>query len=260
MFNDLNGANNPSRPVVDDIFAETDKASEGGTAGNSNLANSGIETKRVGLTATDGVVRSESDKIADNKWFKIILIVIIAAILILSGYLAYSKFFKSSANVTGDLNTKNPAAASQSTTPAAATPTPSSDDSGSFVTPTGGTSAVTGTTTIPEIPGVNAPVAPAATTTVPGSVTPPVVTDPASLIDSDSDGLSDGEEKTAGTNINVIDTDTDALSDYEEVKIYHTNPLSADSDSDGYPDGAEVKGGYDPNVKGGKLTKPVSTP
>lgn len=260
MFNDLNGANNPSRPAVDDIFAETDKASEGSATGNSSLANSGIETKRVGLTATDGVVRSESDKIADNKWFKIILIVIIAAILILSGYLAYSKFFKSSAEVAPDLNSKNSAAATPLANSATTTPTPSSDNSGSFVTPTGGTSAGTGTTTIPEIPGVNAPAETAATTTAPSSVTPPVVTDPASLIDSDSDGLSDGEEKTVGTNINVIDTDTDALSDYEEVKIYHTNPLSADSDSDGYPDGAEVKSGYDPNVKGGKLTKPVSTP
>jgi len=260
MFNDLNGVNNPSRPAVDDIFAETDKASEGSATGNLNLVNSGIETKRVGLTATDGVIRSESDKIVDNKWFKIILIFIIAAILILSGYLAYSKFFQSRADVALELNSKNPAATAPSPNSAAVTPAPSSDNSGSFVTPTGGTSAETGTTTIPEIPGVNAPIEPAATTTAPGSVTPPVVPDPASLIDSDSDGLSDSEEKTAGTNINVIDTDGDGLSDYEEVKIYHTNPLSADSDSDGYPDGAEVKSGYDPNVKGGKLTKPVSNP
>lgn len=70
------------------------------------------------------------------------------------------------------------------------------------------------------------------------------------MADRDSDGLSDQEEKQAGTNPNVVDTDGDGLSDYEEVKIYQTNPLKKDSDGDGQTDGAEVKAGTNPNGPG----------
>jgi hypothetical protein len=42
-----------------------------------------------------------------------------------------------------------------------------------------------------------------------------------------------------------LDTDQDGLSDGEE-KMYGTDPNKADTDSDGYTDGAEVKSGYDP--------------
>lgn len=253
MFNDLNSSNNQSRPAVDDIFAETDKATEG-AAPSPALGNSGIETRRVGLTATDGMIKGEAERGANNKWFKIILIVIVVAIVLLSGYLAYSRFFKPGLNNTAGLNSKNSALTNKTaTSTAAVVPATDSNNSGSFVTPTNGSPVVAATTTIPEIPGVNAPVAPLTTTTTPAVATTTVN----SSVDSDSDGLSDAEEKVAGTNINVIDTDNDGLSDYEEVKIYRTNPLSADTDGDGYLDGAEVKGGYDPNVKGGKLIKPV---
>lgn len=249
MFNNLNSSNNSARSSVDDIFAETDKAQEGGNSSNSNSASSGIETRKVGLTASDGPIEDADEKAAGNKWFKIILIVVIVAIVILSGYLVYSKFFK----VSPELN--NPPVSDQKTTNSTnSSSTPKS--TGSFVATTSGEVATTTNPIdqpiiIPEIPGVNAP----ATTTT----SSPVITDSNPTIDSDSDGLTDAEEKIAGTNINIIDTDNDGLSDYEEVKIYLTNSLVTDTDGDSYLDGAEVKGGYDPNGPG-KLVKPVNSP
>ena len=44
------------------------------------------------------------------------------------------------------------------------------------------------------------------------------------------------------------DSDSDGLSDSEE-KIYGTDPFNPDTDGDGFTDGAEVKGGYDPLKK-----------
>lgn len=41
------------------------------------------------------------------------------------------------------------------------------------------------------------------------------------------------------------DSDTDGLSD-EEEKIYGTDPEVADTDGDGYSDGVEIEGGFDP--------------
>jgi hypothetical protein len=244
MFNDLNNANSQGRAAVDDIFAETDKAQENNGLGGPNLSSPGIETKRVGLTS-DEEISGGSDNPGNGKWFKIILIVIIATILILGGYLVYSKFFKSG-EVEGEPVIVPKTEPAQ--TPVVKTEAPAAV--GSFVEPTGSTVASTSAPeAIPSIPGVNAP----ATGTPEASTTPETVV-PAAPVDSDSDGLTDAEEKTLGTNINIIDTDNDGLSDYEEVKIYRTNPLSADTDGDGYLDGAEVKGGYDPNGPG-KLKK-----
>jgi len=260
MFNNLNNVGGQNRPTVDDIFAETDKSQEGGAlnaAGSpspsSSAAASGgeIETQRIGLTAEGEAAEEAPESGAAGKWFKIVLILIIAAILVLGGYLAYTKFFNAA---PVDLT---PAPVVKDTT----TATPAPAETGSFVTPTGGNlstvnpeSSTVSSSVIPEIPGVNAPALSVPTTTAETSVTPAV-----SLIDSDSDGLTDSEEKTAGTNINVIDTDVDGLSDYEEVKIYKTNPLVADTDGDGYLDGVEVKGGYNPNGKG-MLSDASSTP
>ena len=42
------------------------------------------------------------------------------------------------------------------------------------------------------------------------------------------------------------DSDSDGLSDYDERTLYNTDPYSADSDGDGFIDGAEVAQGYDP--------------
>lgn len=65
-------------------------------------------------------------------------------------------------------------------------------------------------------------------------------------VDSDGDGLTDEEEKTIGTNINIVDSDGDGLNDASEVNKFKTGPLKPDTDGDGYTDGEEVKNGYDP--------------
>ncbi len=72
----------------------------------------------------------------------------------------------------------------------------------------------------------------------------------AAALDSDGDGLTDGEEYRLGTNKEEADSDGDGLFDREEVKVYRTDPLNTDSDKDGYADGIEVKGGYNPNGQG----------
>jgi hypothetical protein len=97
------------------------------------------------------------------------------------------------------------------------------------------------------------------------------------LVDGDSDGLSDLDERLAGTDLtkadtdgdglfdgeeyNIfkisplkVDTDNDNLSDYDEIKVYLTDPNNPDTDADTYLDGNEVKAGYDPKGPG-KLTK-----
>jgi hypothetical protein len=59
-------------------------------------------------------------------------------------------------------------------------------------------------------------------------------------VDSDSDGLSDINEVTFGTDPLDQDTDDDGLSDGEEVLTFSTDPLNVDTDSDGLQDGTEV--------------------
>ncbi len=59
--------------------------------------------------------------------------------------------------------------------------------------------------------------------------------------DSDGDGLSDEDEKTARTDSQKIDSDGDGLSDREELKVYKTDALKADSDGDGISDGTEIR-------------------
>ena len=65
-------------------------------------------------------------------------------------------------------------------------------------------------------------------------------TDPSNP-DTDSDGLSDGDEffihRTSPIN---NDTDNDGLNDFSEINTHSTNPLNGDSDNDGLPDGWEV--------------------
>lgn len=66
--------------------------------------------------------------------------------------------------------------------------------------------------------------------------------------DTDGDGLEDGAEVARyGTNATLNDTDGDGLDDGEEVLEYGTNPSVADTDGDGLTDGAEVtEHGSDP--------------
>lgn len=62
-----------------------------------------------------------------------------------------------------------------------------------------------------------------------------------SSIDTDGDGLTDGEEViTYRTNVAANDTDQDDLTDGDEVRIYGTNPLDKDTDGDRLWDGIEV--------------------
>ncbi len=66
-------------------------------------------------------------------------------------------------------------------------------------------------------------------------------------LDTDGDGLLDGEEQRLGTRVDLADTDGDGLSDTAEVRIHGTNPLLKDSDNDGVNDDKEIAAGTDPN-------------
>ena len=65
--------------------------------------------------------------------------------------------------------------------------------------------------------------------------------------DSDSDGLSDGQEEFVfGTDPSLTDTDGDELGDGTEVNTYASNPLAADTTGDGFTDGFLVSAGFIP--------------
>ena len=59
-------------------------------------------------------------------------------------------------------------------------------------------------------------------------------------IDSDGDGILDGDEASWGTGIRDWDSDDDGLLDGEEVHIWGTDPANDDTDGDGLKDGDEV--------------------
>ena len=67
--------------------------------------------------------------------------------------------------------------------------------------------------------------------------------------DADEDGLTNGNELRAGTDLNKADTDLDGLSDGEEVNGCHTDPAAPDTDGDGLNDGDEIALGLDPLAK-----------
>lgn len=266
MFNNLNGSNNQNNgqpnSAVDDIFAETDKSPNPQSNLRSlNQATSAIDTHKVGLASAENVSK-ELSAASDNKWFKIVLIIIIVIILLLGGYLVYSSFFAPKTidiNSEQALETKAADIVVPSSSPASSDAPKTPAQSGFVATSSGNSQVVSNLPSAggPVIPGVNAPAE------IDNNYVSPTTSQSISptnqVIDSDSDGLTDAEEKLAGTNINVIDTDGDGLSDYEEVKIYHTNPLKADTDGDGYLDGDEVKNGYNPNGSG-KMPAASSTP
>lgn len=68
----------------------------------------------------------------------------------------------------------------------------------------------------------------------------------AMVSDSDLDGLSNDEEKKAGTKSTEADTDADGLTDLDEVKTHKTDPLKEDTDGDGKLDGNEIRRGTNP--------------
>ncbi|MFZ4631969.1 MAG: thrombospondin type 3 repeat-containing protein [Patescibacteria group bacterium] len=247
MFNDLNNPNASGHAAVDDIFAETDKT-------NQNSMPSDIETHRVGLANNGSVAPLVSNTLSENmvetqggkkNYLRIVIIVVIVIAILGGAYFTYSQFFAPSTQEI--IATTTPKVEKKAVESPLA---PKTEDTGfvPVIPEADQTPAVESTTSETDIiPNTDVP-------TTEDINTPSVDL----AVDSDSDGLTDAEEKIAGTNSNVIDTDNDGLSDYEEVKIYLTNSLAADTDGDSYLDGAEVKGGYDPNVKGGKL--PGNTP
>lgn len=64
--------------------------------------------------------------------------------------------------------------------------------------------------------------------------------------DSDYDGLNDVEEQTYKTDPQKIDSDADGMSDGDEVKKVKTDPLQSDTDGDGYSDYEEVLNNFNP--------------
>ncbi|MEM8499421.1 MAG: PQQ-binding-like beta-propeller repeat protein [Pseudomonadota bacterium] len=74
-------------------------------------------------------------------------------------------------------------------------------------------------------------------------------------IDTDGDGLSDGEEvNTYQSDPNIADTDGDGLSDGDEVNTHSSSPTVADSDNDRMGDGWEIQNGLNPlNANDGEL-------
>ncbi len=65
------------------------------------------------------------------------------------------------------------------------------------------------------------------------------VTSSPDLFDTDGDGISDFEERSYGSDPRNRDTDYDDLSDYQELNEIYTDPFNQDSDGDGLTDGVE---------------------
>ncbi|HJM65127.1 MAG TPA: LamG-like jellyroll fold domain-containing protein, partial [Roseibacillus sp.] len=86
--------------------------------------------------------------------------------------------------------------------------------------------------------------------------------------DSDDDGLTDGEEATLGTDPTNADSDGDGLSDRVETNTgtfvdandTGTDPLNPDTDGDNAPDGLEVSENTDPHDAGGAPIIPGTAP
>lgn len=76
-------------------------------------------------------------------------------------------------------------------------------------------------------------------------------------VDTDKDGLDDIREIEVTTDPRNPDTDSDGLSDGDEVLVWKTSPLSPDSDGDSHLDGKEVANGYDPLGPGRLSTSTV---
>ena len=79
--------------------------------------------------------------------------------------------------------------------------------------------------------------------------------EPSSDLDNDNDGLSNADEVTEGTQVDVADSDGDLVVDGAEVSA-GTNPLDVDSDNDGMDDGVEDLYGQNPLVAQSHTTIP----
>ena len=77
-----------------------------------------------------------------------------------------------------------------------------------------------------------------------GSSPPSIAVEGALLLDSDGDGIPDGQDDYPYDAANG-DADSDGLQDHIELEL-GTDPTNSDSDNDGYLDGDEVESGSDP--------------
>jgi hypothetical protein len=89
-------------------------------------------------------------------------------------------------------------------------------------------------------------------------ITELLVTDPADD-DSDDDGLSDGDEALVYfSDPNDPDTDGDTLTDGDEVNVYGTNPSEADTDADTINDNIELNGIFLGNLVINGVARPTT--
>ena len=233
MFNDLNKQASPNTSV-DDIFAETDAATH--PAGSKV----NIEAQAAGLSAQaySGSGTEQATEHAGAKLKFILILALAVVILAAAAYLVYAKMTRNTSDIIDNNLAANIPAASEKPI---VNPNNSAGSVGTVVAPEVDIVESSGTIVVPE--------------TVPDLVDPSTIIATETQIivapvDSDGDSLTDAEEVTFGTNINLIDSDFDGLSDYEELKVYGTNPLNPDTDGDGYTDGDEVKNGYSPKGEG----------
>ncbi|MEP4078377.1 LamG-like jellyroll fold domain-containing protein [Haloferula sp.] len=83
------------------------------------------------------------------------------------------------------------------------------------------------------------------------------VSDVMGQVDTDGDGLLDGEETVLGTNINLPDTDGDGVSDYDESRKAGADPLTNDDpDMDGLSNLEETSGSENPYVGSSNVGTP----
>ncbi|MEY4174028.1 MAG: hypothetical protein RI900_1193, partial [Actinomycetota bacterium] len=89
----------------------------------------------------------------------------------------------------------------------------------------------------------------------PQVVADPAITDPASTLDTDGDGLTDFVEERIDTGVDAADSDADGVNDHDEVVGFTVggvkwfgDPNEADSNGDSVPDGQEW--GVDTDVDG----------
>lgn len=252
MFNEINNVPQGQAKEVDDIFSDVDAGSETkppvanplGVAPASaitNMPNQAMAQKEIDLEGDDsGPVR----KTKVIRGFVILLLVLV--VLGCLAYFVYDKFLTPKMEFSNLVNdsTNTSKNVNQSVERA-----PSAEEITELIKQK--EQDAVNQLNASSSPNDNIEAMLASNTS---TSTIPTSTVEVSSLDSDSDGLTDTEEATYGTNPLNADSDADELIDYDEIKTYRTNPLSKDTDGDGYLDGAEVKSGYNPNGAG-KLIK-----
>lgn len=78
--------------------------------------------------------------------------------------------------------------------------------------------------------------------------------------DPDNDGLTNLQEFQHETDPHNPDSDSDGLSDGDEVHIYQTDPAQYDTDGDGFNDGWELRFGFNPLVDDTNNSDPNKRP